>query len=207
MKLYFSKGACSIAIRITMYELGINSDFESVDLKTKKTQSGQNFLQINPKGSVPTLITDKNETITENVAIQQYLADTYQATSLLPAVNDINRYRVIEWLSYVGSDLHKTCGAFFNPNIPADLKASVYFPLLTGKLDYVDQHLQHNRFLAGNHFTLADSYMFVILLWLPYFKIDVTKWPNLNRYSLELTKRESITRALTDEGLLQTTQA
>lgn len=203
MKLYYSKGACSLSIRITMNEIGVKCEFEAVDLKTKQTESGQDFLKVNPKGAVPTLVTDKNEILTENVAIQQYLADTYQATQLLPALNHFDRYRVIEWLSYVATDLHKTCGPLFNPAISNDLKASFYHPLLKGKLDFVNKQLAEREFLALNQFTVADSYLFVILSWLPYFKIDINQWENLSKYRKTLLERNSVKQALTAEGFVE----
>lgn len=201
MKLYYSKGACSIAARITLHEIGIDCEFESVNLKTKQTETGQDFLKINPKGSVPTLITDQNEILTENSAIQQYLADKFNATQLLPAVNNMKRYRVVEWLSFISSDLHKTCGNFFNPNLPTDVKDNIFHPIFKSKLDYVEQQLHHNKFLTGDHFSVADSYLFVILSWLPIFKMDMAKWPKLASYFMQLTKRDSVKRSLAEEGL------
>lgn len=207
MKLYYSKGACSLAIRITMHEIGIKSEFEAVNLRSKQTESGKDFLSINPKGAVPTLVTDQNETLTENVAIQQYLADKYNATQLLPAVNDIKRYRVIEWLSFVGTDLHKTCGSLFNPGVPQEIKNSIYKAILENKLKYADQHLQHHTFLLGDQFTVADSYMYVVLSWLPAFEMNIAHWPALAKYTAAITKRPAVQQALMEEGLIPSEKA
>lgn len=122
MKLYYSAGTCSLAVRIIINEIGLPSTYEAVDLKTKKTASGQDFLQINPKGSVPVIVTDDNEILTENSVIQQYLADKNNASSLLPALGHFKRYRVLEWLNYISTELHKGCGPLFSPSIPVELK-------------------------------------------------------------------------------------
>ncbi len=202
MKLYYSKGACSLAIRITLHEIGIKSEFEAVNLKTKQTETGKDFLAINPKGAVPTIITDDQQTLTESVAIQQYLADTYHATQLLPAVNDMKRYKVLEWLCYVNNDLHKICGALFNPMIPQDVKTHVFRPMLESKLNIVDHYLQHRAYIMDEQFTVADAYMFVVLNWLPLFDMNVAKWPALARHTSVVAKRPAVQKALAEEGLI-----
>src|SRR5690349_19217638 len=122
MKLYYSKGACSLAVRIIINEIGLQSEYEAVDLKTKKTATGQDFLKINPKGSVPVIQTDEKQILTENAVIQQYLADTNKATQLLPALGNFERYRVLEWLNFISTELHKGFSPLFNPNVPNELK-------------------------------------------------------------------------------------
>ncbi len=200
MKLYYANGTCSLAVRIIINEIGLNSEFEAVDLKTKKTASGQDFFQINPKGSVPVIVTDDNEILTENSVIQQYLADTHHATQLLPALGNFKRYRILEWLNYISTELHKGCGPLFSPGIPLELKNDIFKPALKNKLSYVEKNLK-NQFLLGEHFTLADAYLFVILSWLPHFKIDLNEWPQLSRYFTELQQRPTIKKSLTEEGI------
>lgn len=200
MKLYYSKGACSLAVRIVINEIGLYSEFEAVDLKNKKTSSGQDFLKINPKGSVPVLLTDENEILTENSIIQQYLADTHNAIQLLPALGNFKRYRVLEWLNFISTELHKGCGPLFHPGIPPEMKENIFKPALKNKLTYVENNL-HTKFLAGDHVTLADTYLFVILSWLPHFKINMNEWPKLSHYFVELTQRPAFKKSLQEEGL------
>lgn len=202
MKLYYSKGACSLAPRIIINELRVNCDFEAVNLKTKQTETGIDFLKINPKGSVPVLMTDEKDILTENAVIQQYLADKYKAEQLLPNIGDFNRYRTLAWLNFISTELHKTCSVFFNASIPQDIKDTIFKPLFHKKLDLVEKNLQ-NKFLLGNQFTLPDSYLFVILFWLPKFNIDIKSWPSLANYFNELKRRNSIQQALKDEGLVE----
>src|SRR5438105_3577122 len=121
MKLYFSKGACSLAVRIILNELNIPCEYEAVNLKTKKTVDDADFYKINPKGAVPVLQLDDGTILTENAAIHQYLADFKKADQLFP-LTGIQRYRVIEWLNFVATDLHKGCGVFFSSMIPDEVK-------------------------------------------------------------------------------------
>lgn len=200
MKLYFSPGACSMSVRILLHEIGKDVEYIPVDLKTKKTANGDDFKKINPKGAVPVLVTDKNEVLTENTAIHQYLADTNKATTLLPPVGDIARYRVLELSSYLCSDVHKSFGALFSKDIPDDLKNKIFIPLLKMKLDYLNTVLQNKKFLTNEQFTIADAYLFVMLTWIKHFHIELDQWPALASYFLELKKRKSIQQALEEES-------
>lgn len=201
MKLYFSKGACSLVVRICIHEIGLDSTFESVNLKTKKTESGSDFLDINPKGAVPTLELQNGDTLTENAVILQYLCDISNAIQLLPPLGNINRYKVLEWVNYISTELHKGIGALFNPSISQELKKDVFIPIIKNKLNYVNQHLQNHQYLIGDQFTLPDAYLFVMLKWTSYFNIDLNEWDNLSRYFKTLGQRNSIQLSLKEEGI------
>ena len=201
MKLYYSKGACSLAVRIVIHELKIKAEFESVDLKNKLTETGANYLMINPKGAVPVLAIENNEILTENAVIQQYLADTHQAHHLLPPISDFKRYRVLEWLNYVTTEMHKGVGILFNPMLTEEMKNNVIKPMVKHKLNYLDHHFSEHKFLLGEQFTLPDAYLFVVLNWLQFFAIDIKQWPHLARYFAELKTRPSIEQSLLEEGL------
>lgn len=200
MKLYYSKGACSLAVRIVIHEIGIPCDFEAVNLHTKLTENGADFLNINPKGAVPTLALDDGEVLTENAVIQQYLADTNK-TSLLPPQGDIQRYHALKWLNFVSTDLHKSFSPLFNPKLPEEVKEEIFKPLIKSKLSFVNQHLAQQRYLLGDQFTLADSYLFVILTWVPKVKLNIEDWPNLVRYFNEVKNRPAVQKALKEEDL------
>ncbi len=201
MKLYYSPGACSLSVHILICETKLNVELEAVDLKTKQTASGEDFKNINPKGAVPTLITDKNEVLTENTAIQQYIAEMAHATELLPLEGDFSRYKVLEWLSYISSDVHKSSSPLFNPKMSDEMKQTIFIPQLKAKFMFVEKHLEGRKFLVNDAFTLPDAYLFVMLMWLPKFNIDVKEWPNLAVYFAKLKERESIKTALKEEGL------
>jgi glutathione S-transferase len=201
MKLYYSKGACSLAVRIIIHELGLTSEYEAVDLHTKKTEKGTDFLTINPKGVVPALETDDKEIITENAVIQVYLADKNQAVKYLPPNNDIKRYRVLEWLNFIATELHKSFGPLFNPKIPNDFKDNMVKPQIKKHFKFANDAIKDKKFLLGDQFTLPDAYLFVMLYWLAYFKMDINEFPNLARYFNELKNRDSIVQSLKEEGL------
>lgn len=201
MKLYYTKSACSLVCRIIINELGLPCEYESVDLSTKKTETGQDFAKINPKGAVPTLQLDNGEVLTENAVILQYLADTAIATQLLPTLGDFKRYRVLEWLNYVATELHKGIGALFNPKITPEIRENIFVPLIKNKLNFLDKHLQNHKYLQGEQFTLPDAYCFVMITWLYYFKFNVSEWSNILRYFNELKKRKSVADSLAQEGL------
>jgi glutathione S-transferase len=202
MKLYYSPGACSLAVRIVLNELGLSFDAEKVDLREKKTEKGDDFYKINAKGAIPTLTLDNGTVLTESAVIQQYLAETHQNYQLLPEIGDAKRYEVLTWLNYMATEMHKGVGILFNPSIPAEVKASFFIPAVHAKLDFVEKQLQHTKaYIAGSEFTLADGYLFTVLGWLPHFNIDVAKWPALNTFVNTMRTRPSVKLSLTQEGL------
>lgn len=201
MKLYFSPGACSLAVRITIHELNLPCEFEAVDLKTKQTASGVNYLTVNHKGSVPGLQIDADTFLTENAVIQQYLADTNKAYHLLPALGDFKRYRVLEWLNYVSTDVHKSFSPLFNGLVPENSKQEIFIPILKSKLAYLNRELEGKHYLMGDEFTLPDGYLFVTLRWLPAFKISLDEFPNVKKYFDTVKERPSVQRSMQEEGL------
>lgn len=202
MKLYYAPSVCSLAVRIVINELAIQCEYESVDLKTKKTQSGIDFLKINPKGSVPVLQLNHGEFLTENAIILQYLSDKYHKAALLPPYDDIKRYRALEWLNFVGTDLHRYCAPLFWSRISPEVKENLFRPTLNNKLIFVERHLENNKFLLGDQFTLPDSYLFVILIWLAKLRFKMMDYPNLSRYFSTMKQRESVQLSLAEENLL-----
>lgn len=199
MKLYYTQGACSLVCRITINELNLPCEFESVDLRSKKTESGKDFLTVNPKGYIPVLKLDDGHILTENAVILQYLADTHKATNLLPAIGKFERYQVLEWLNFCTTEMHKGIGVMFNPAITQSMKEEIFIPAVKKKLDFLNKHLEHSTWLCGDHFMLPDAYMFVMLFWLGHFKVDVKNWPHLSRYFDDLNKRPSIQKSIKQE--------
>jgi glutathione S-transferase len=201
MKLYYASSVCSLAVRIIIHELNLVCEFEAVNLKTKQTEKGAEYLKINPKGSVPALLLNNKVVLTENAVILQYLADINHAVELLPPLGDFNRYRTLEWLNFVSTDLHRYCAPLFWSRFSDETKRTVFLPILKNKLLIVDNHLQHNKYLMGEGLTLGDSYLFVILIWLAKLKMSKDEWPNLSRYFAVMKLRQSVQKALDEEGL------
>jgi len=203
MKLYFSPGACSLSPHIVAREAGIPIDLEQVDLKTKKTKAGADYLAVNVKGQVPVLELDGGARLTEGPAIVQYLADQKPATGLAPTAGSLERYRLMEWLNYITSELHKSVGALFSPTIPEDYKTQVKTEQLPKKFAYVNQQLAGKQYLTGDSFSVADAYLFTVLNWTNFLKIDISEHGNLKAYMARVAARPKVQEALKAEGLLK----
>jgi glutathione S-transferase len=202
MKLYYSPGACSLSPHIVLREAGLAFELERVDLKTKTTEHGTDFRSINPKGYVPTLALDDGSVLTEGPAIVQYLADLVPDTKLAPAAGTMARYRLIEWLNFISTELHKSFGPLFNPNAPDEWKTLVV-GLLRQRLDFIAKHLETQTYLLGEDFTVADAYLFTVLNWGKWVGIDISEWPRLKTYMDGIAGRQAVRAALVAEKLLK----
>ena len=200
MKLYFSPGACSLSPHIALREAGLTFDTEQVSLATKKTKSGADFRQINPKGYVPTLQLDSGEILTEGPAIVQYVADQKPESGLAPAAGTMERYRLQEMLNYISTELHKAFSPLFSPKTPAEQKQQIRDALGT-KFDLVSKGLESHPYLLGEKFTVADGYLFTILRWTKHVEIDLAKWPVLTAYFARVGERPAVRAALAAEGI------
>ncbi|WP_044560156.1 glutathione transferase GstA [Azospirillum sp. B4] len=202
MKLYYKAGACSLSPHIVALEAGLDIAIEAVDLKTKVTESGANFLETNPKGSVPALTLDDGSLLTEGAVIAQYLADQAPASGLIPAAGSISRYKVQEWLNFIATDLHKGFSPLFNPATPDEYKA-IAKQNLDRRFKYLDDVLADGRsYLTGETFTVADAYAFVVLGWAPQVGIDLGAHPKVAAFFTRVGQRPKVQAALKAEGLL-----
>jgi len=200
LKLFLKPGACSLSPHIVLEESGLPYETEVVDLKTKITASGANFLDINPKGYVPALMLDNGQLLTEGPAIVQYIADQAANKQLAPANGTVERYQVQGWLTYIGTELHKSFSAFFNPATSDDWKANVKV-LLERRLAYVNQQLAGKSYLMGEDFSVADAYLFTVLRWSPVAKLDLNQWPEIVAFQARMATRPAVQEALAAEGL------
>lgn len=180
--------------------MGIDFQDEEVDLRAKKTAGGADFLAINAKGAVPVLGLDNGDVITENQVILQYLTDITPGQELLAHVGDMKRYHTLEWLNYVSTELHKTLGMFFVPMVTDEFKSKILIPMAMFKLRHVEQHLSRNTYLMGDHFTLPDAYLFVVLMWAKSFKLDFSAYPSLTKYMEYIQSRPAVMKSLKQEG-------
>jgi glutathione S-transferase len=202
MKLYYAPGACSLSPHIVSREAGIDLELERADLAQKKTETGKDFWGINPKGQVPVLETDDGQKLTEGPVIVQYLADQKPGSGLAPASGTIDRYRVQEWLSFVGSEMHKTYGPLFRPTTPEEFKV-LSREVLGKRIAWLDQQLAGKQYLMGDKFTVADAYLFTVLRWSPRVGVDLSKSPNVVAYVDRVAARPKVQEALKAEGLSQ----
>lgn len=202
MQLYFSPGACSLASHITLREAGLPFDLKRTDTKTKKLEDGSDYFAVNSKGAVPALRLDDGQILTEGPAILQYLADQKPESRLAPKAGTLERYRLLEWLNFITSEIHKSFSPLFNPN--ADAKVKEYATqLLEKKFDWLEKQLAGKHYLTGETFTIADAYLFVVVNWSNFVGIDLGRWPALKEFQARVSARPKVQEALEAEGLLK----
>jgi glutathione S-transferase len=194
MKLYLTPHACSLAIDIVARELGIPLDLEWVDVRAKRLRDGSDYFAVNPKGQVPTLELPDGQRLTEGPVIVQYLADSRPGNNLLAAATGMERYRVLEWLNFIGSELHKGFTPLFRPTTPAEYR-SIARQNLEGRLRWLNEQLSDRPFLTGAAFTVADAYCYTIVMWTRLHDIDLAPWPNLEAYVARIAARPSVKAA------------
>jgi glutathione S-transferase len=203
MKLYYSPGACSLSPHIALLEAGLPYDLVKVDLRAKKLENGDDFLKVNPKGQVPALALDSGELVTEGPVIVQMIADQAAGKNLAPARDSAERYKLLEWLNFITTELHKNFGPMFSPVLADDAKAFFKDRVMT-KFKYVDgQFADHRDYVMGKHFTVADGYLFTMLAWADRLKFDLSGLPNLLAYKARVGARPKVQEALSKEGLLK----
>ncbi len=202
MKLYYAPGACSLAPHIALREAGLKFDLEQIDLGTKKSKSGGDYRAVNTKGAVPALLLDDSEVLTEGAAILQYIADQAPGSRLAPPAGSRERYRLMEWLNYIATELHKGFAPLFKPNTP-DAYKSIVKESLGRQLAYLDGKLKERGALTDAPFTIADAYLFTILNWSNILKIDLSPYPNVQAFMERVAARPKVQEALRAEGLLK----
>ena len=204
MKLYYMPGACSLSPHIVALEAGIPLQMIKVDGNTKRTENGDDFLQINPKGYVPTLVLDSGEVLTEGPAIVQYLADQKPESALAAPNGTLPRYRLQEMLGYINSELHKTYSPLFKPDTPEATRAERKEYLLR-RYQLLEGVLARQSFLLGEHFTVADAYLFTITNWARHVELDLSGFPALLAFQKRVAERPAVQEALEAEGLRKKT--
>jgi glutathione S-transferase len=202
MKLYYSPGACSLSPHIALLEAGLPYDLVKVDLRAKKLENGDDFLKVNPKGQVPALALDNGEIVTEGPVIVQMIADKVPARNLAPARDSDERYKLLDWLTYINGELHKNIGPLFNPMLSDEAKA-VFKDRAMGKFRYVDSQLAGLDYALGKQFTVADGYLYVMLRWADGMKFDLSGLNNLLAYKDRVAARPKVQEALVKEGLVK----
>ncbi len=201
MKLYYSPGACSLAPHIVLNELGQPYELEKVDLAAKKTETGGDFTSVNDKGYVPTLELAKGEVLTEVQVILQYLADKVQNSGLLPSFGSMDRYRAMETLNFVASELHKGLGGLFNPAMPEEGKKAI-ITRLQRRLAWLDAQLAKKPYLMGENYSVADAYAFTVLGWAKHVNVDLSGYAHIVAYLDRVGSRPAVQTALKKEGLI-----
>jgi glutathione S-transferase len=200
MKLYYIPGACSLAPHIAAIEAGIDIDLIMVGISAEgKTAGGKDFYTVNPKGSVPALELDDGSVLTENAVVLQYVAAKNPQSGLLPAESMV-RFRVLEMVNYIATEIHKGVAPMMNPALSEVVP--IFIENLIDKFACVESILGDSNFLIGDQFTIADAYLFTTLSWLGHLQIDMTQWPHLQAYQGRIGLRPAVQQALAEEGLV-----
>ena len=199
--LYYSPDACSQAPHILMHEIGIEHDAVRVHLKSHTLNDGSSYLAINPKGSVPAILIENGDVLTENAVILQYLADRADAVQVLPPLGDFRRYRVLEMVNFITTELHKSFSPLFSADAGDEVKA-FFRNKVANRLDYIDARLGSGPFLFGDELTLPDPYLFVISGWTEAL-FGLEQWPNIAAFRERMLERPWVRHVLRFEGLLK----
>ncbi len=200
MKLYYSPGACSLSPHIALHESGLAFEAIPAPTKTHQLPDGTDYYTINPLGYVPLLELDNGERLREGPAIVQYIADQVPQKNLAPASGTMARYRLQEWLTFIGTEVHKGFSPLFNPATPEEFKTATKTKLAQ-RLAWVDSELAGKQFLMGDTFTVADGYLFTVTNWAPRVGVDITGLANLVAYRERVAARPAVQAARKAEGL------
>jgi len=200
LKLYYVPGTCALCPHIVLHESGIRFSTEKVNRDDKKTENGEDYNAINPKGYVPALVMNNGQLLTEVAVIVQYIADLAPKTKLAPLAGTIERYRLQEWLNFISSEIHKGYSPLFNPKLAEETK-TVFKERLALRLNIAANALEGKDFLMGKAFTVADAYLFTVLRWSPRFSFDLAPWPVLMDYMERIAARPAVKTAMAEEGL------
>lgn len=201
MRLFYTAGACSLAPHIVLQEIGKDFKLVNVSFKNHQTEDGQDFLKINPKGQVPFLITDEGLHLSEGAIISQYLAEIMPNTDLLPVFGDLKRYKVLEWMNYISSELHKSYAPFFQKGFDEASK-DIFREKLLMQYTWVDEQFADSENVLGQGFTIADIYLFVVTRWASFINLDLSHLKALQGFMYRIEQHPSVQKAMKNEGII-----
>ena len=202
MKLYYSPGACSLSVHITLHESGLKFQHVLAPTKTHKLEDGTDYYSINPLGYVPLLELDDGTRLTEGPAIVQYIADQAPSKKLAPANGTVARAQLQSWLNFIGTELHKGFSPLFNPATPEEYK-TIAKDKLQSRLKWVDSELASKQYLMGDSFSVADPYLFTVTNWASRVGVDISGLSNLAAFRERVAARPAVQAAMKEEGLLK----
>lgn len=200
MKLYYSPGACSLAVHIALCEVNAEFQLERVHLPQKRLDDGSDYRRVSPQGYVPVLEFPDGSRHTETAALLQWVAERQENQRLIGGIDSQRRLEVLRWLAFVATELHKT----FSPWLwQADIAASTQ-ELARSKLKdrfaEMEVALAQREFLA-DAFSVADAYAYTVLNWATYLKMPMDDYPAIRAYLKRVAQRPAVAKAMRQEGL------
>ena len=202
MKLYYSPGACSLSPHIALRESGLAFEAIAAPTKTHKLPDGTDYYTINPLGYVPLLVLDDGRQVRESPAILQYIADQVPAKQLAPANGTFERYKLQEWLNFIGTELHKGFSPLFTPGMTQEAKTIVKERLIS-RLQWVDGELSKSSYLMGDVYTVADGYLLTVAGWSKHVGVDISGLTHLSAFMAKVGARPAVQEAMRAEGLIK----
>jgi glutathione S-transferase len=201
MKLYYSPGACSLSCDIALREAGLAFTPVLAPTKTHQLPDGTDYYTVNPLGYVPMLELDDGTRLREVPVVLQYIADQVPLKNLAPANGTLPRYRLQEWLTFIGTELHKSFSPLFNQAMP-DAAKQIFRDKIRSRFQWVDSQLEGRDYLGGDHFNVADGYLYTISRWSGPMQIDLSACPHLRAFQQRMAARPAVQEALRAEGLV-----
>ena len=205
-QLYYSPGACSMAVHITLEEVGAKFELSRVLVPTGETAQPE-YLAINPKGRVPALMLD-DTLLTEVPAILSYLAHAHPDAGLIPR-DPLAQARVFEWVAWLASEVHPAFGQIWRPErsvtrseLHADVQARGRENVAARFAEIESRLAGRGDFALGDAFSVADPYLFVFYQWGRMEGLDMARYVACSAHAGRIAARPSSQRALVKEGLL-----
>ena len=202
LKLYFFPGACSLSVLIALHEAELKYEAVVANIRTGKLADGSDYRAINPLGYVPYLVLEDGDGLHECAVILQYIADRAPKINLAPPAGTMPRYHLQEVLNFIATELHKGFGALFNPAITDETRAQTK-AALTGRLSHLENLLDSKTWLMGEHFTIADAYLFVACRWCQFMNIELSTLPNITAWMERVAARPAVKAALDVEDAVK----
>ncbi|MCX4152109.1 MULTISPECIES: glutathione transferase GstA [Paraburkholderia] len=204
MKLYYSPGACSLAVHIALREAGLDFETVKVNLQTHKLANGDDYYAISPRGYVPLVEFDDGSRHTEGAALLQYIADLAPARALLPAAGTPQRLEAVAWLTYISTELHKTFSPWLWHQETAESTKLECHTKLATRFSELEGVLTSRDYLTGQY-SVADAYAFTVLSWARMLSVDLGPYPHLSAYLARMAARPKVREAMVAEGLVSET--
>lgn len=202
MKLYYAPGACSLAVHIALREVGATFDSVAVDLAKHTTADGADFRAISPRGYVPLLQLDDGSRHTEAASLLQYVADLDPSQALIGATGTARRLAVVEWITFISTELHKVFSPWLWRKETADSTRQAAEDRLAARFAELDALLSQQDYLAGEY-SVADAYAFTIANWANFLALPLAPYPSLKTYLGRVSQRSRVQDALRAEGLVK----